>query len=139
MVCLLHKDENGELVRVDLHPEEVAEYAPPKQLLGCWTREVKEDENQQAKEHKMQTLASSEELFLSLFESNDDTSERAILKQLLALMLERKRILRAVSNNRQGPVEYLHVKSKTHYVVDMEEWDPKKVITLQDQLSMLLL
>lgn len=138
MVCLLSKDENGELTRIDLHPDEVAAFSMPEDLLGCWTREVNEDEGRHERDKKIQAIASSEELFLSLFDGSEDTDERSILKQLLALMLERKRILRPITTHRKGLVEYLHVKTKTHYVVNMHEWEPKKVIALQEQLSMLL-
>jgi hypothetical protein len=138
MVCLLFKDDNGELQRMDLHADEVDTEGTPDQLLGCWTREVK-DTDDPDKEQRLQQLASSEELFVSLYDENaPDLEETDILKQILALLLERKRIIRPLSESRSGIVEYQHAKSKAVYPVSMADIAPEKLLSIQEQLQALI-
>lgn len=148
IVCFLHKNENGELDRMDISADEIDQASLPQNILGCWTLTIKEGANHQEREMQKQTIASSEELFLSLFNSQEqDTNpspaeevdeERDTLKQILALMLERKRILKPKTESRMGSVEYWHPKSKQSFTVDLSPIPLEKALTIQEQLQVLM-
>lgn len=138
IVCFLYLDETGEIQRADLRESEVEQFPKPESVIGRWTREVKERDEEE-KEARKQMLASTEELFLSLFSGEEEVSpEKALLQQVLALMLERRRVLRAEGRPSNGKQKYLHVRTKEVYVVPDQELDPVEVMRIQEQLSMLV-
>ena len=65
--------------------------------------------------------------------------EQAMLKQILALMLERKRILKTKDRQRLGLVEYEHAKTKAIYPVQFQEWAPEELVAIQQTIEALLL
>lgn len=147
IVCFLYKNEEGELERMDIASDEIESTELPQNILGCWTHTIKESAGQEEREMQKQTIASSEELFLSFYKQQDGETEAATeevsedrdtLKQILALMLERKRILKPTTDTRTGEVEYWHAKSKKNYTVDLSPIPIEKAITLQEQLQMLM-
>ena len=88
----------------------------------------------------MLTLLSCEELFLSLFaEGTEDSREKDILKQLLALMLERKRILKARENPVDGIQAYMHMPTREMYQVTLQKLGPDEIAAIQSQLEGVLL
>ncbi|MBC2594056.1 hypothetical protein H5P28_07250 [Ruficoccus amylovorans] len=139
VVCILHLDAEGQLQRVDLREEEADAFSAPGGVLGRWRREVKTP-NEEAREARRQLMATTEELFVSLFEESDPEGEqdRAVLKQLLALMLERKRVLRRVGPAVKGVQRYRHPKQDREYDVPMDDIDPAKLIRIQEQLQLLV-
>ncbi|MGE9292651.1 hypothetical protein [Ruficoccus sp. ZRK36] len=139
VVCILHLDEERQLQRTDLREAEAEEFSAPGGVLGRWRREVKTP-NEEAKEARRQLMATTEELFISLYEENDAEGEedRAVLKQLLGLMLERKRILRRVGPMADGVQRYRHPKQDREYDVPMGDLDPEKLTRVQEQLQLLV-
>ena len=114
VVCLIFKGKAaGELGRADLLPGEVDAFELPDEVLGRWTRVVQNpnDESTSASE----AMASAEDFFFSLFENKSlNTKEESdMLKHLLSLMLERKRVIRAIGDRKsKGEQSYFHAKTK---------------------------
>jgi len=118
-----------------VRPEEVQKAGESSDLLGRWSRVIKAKEDEE-REAKKQSLQSSEELFLSLYEvEHEDDEGVAILKQILALMLERKRVLKPLSKDRKAMIPYLHVKTKREYMVSLTDFPSTKLIELETQLQ----
>ena len=141
VVCLVFKGkEAGELGRADLRPDEVEAFGPPDEVLGRWIRVVKDpnDEITAVKE----TMASAEDFFFSLFEneSPDNKEESDMLKHLLSLMLERKRVLRSIGNRRSsGEQSYLHVKTKRLIQVPIVDISTELMLKIEDTIGDIIL
>jgi hypothetical protein len=101
--------------RVDIRADAVAGYTPPRLVICRWKWTVKPRDNS-GREEARSALAETEAMFLALYEEpateGGDSLERAILKHLLALALQRKRILKEVKGSAG---EYLHVESGATY------------------------
>ena len=141
MACLVYKGADGsELGRADLLPEEVATFELPGEILGRWSRIVKDPdaEGVQAKE----TMASAEDFFFSLYENEqaETKDESDMLKHLLALMLERKRVLRPVGDRQaSGEQVYLHVKSKRQLTVPIADLSTELMLKIEDTIGDIIL
>lgn len=143
VVCLVYKDaEAGELGRADLLPDELERFAMPGEVLGRWTRVVKDpdDEALSARE----TMASAEDFFFSLYESEADAPEARessdMLKHLLSLMLERKRVLRPVGPRQtSGSQTYLHVKTKRTLEVPIMQISTALMVKIEDTIGDIML
>jgi hypothetical protein len=143
VVCLVYKDaEAGELGRADLLPDELDGFDLPGEVLGRWKRVVKDpdDEALSARE----TMASAEDFFFSLYESEPDSPEAResadMLKHLLALMLERKRVLRPVgARQSEGSQSYLHVKSKRSVEVPIANISTALMVKIETTIGDIML
>jgi hypothetical protein len=143
VACLVYKDADaGELGRADLLPDELDHFELPGEVLGRWTRVVKDpdDEALSARE----TMASAEDFFFSLYESEPDAPEARessdMLKHLLGLMLERKRVLRPVGERQtQGAQTYLHVKSKRTLDVPIVQISAELMVKIEDTIGDIML
>ena len=141
VVCLLFKDaESKEIARADILESEASGYEPGGELLGRWQRVVKApDEEGATVEERM---ASAEDLFCSLYENPgaDDDGDAAALKHLLALFLERKRILKVKGRrNREGVQVYYHPKREADFEVPIVEITPEFMTRIEHNLSDLVL
>ncbi len=150
IVCfvLMHTTEG--LQRRDVALADAPSFKPEGQLLGWWRAKAAE-ENAQAVSRK-QAIVTTETLFLGLAEPahlgeefgpmpdlSVDESLRDALKYLLAIMLERRRVLRAVTRPKTGqPQTYIHVRSKKTYTVKWASLDGPTVEKLQGQLAALM-
>lgn len=145
--CLYHDDTTGSVERFDVLASEEADCELPGNRICRWRHTI-EEKDESEKEQKKQALQSTEEIFLSLYEEEDDEpggegedkdstedSEhtRDILKFFLALQLERKRVLR-----QQGPGRYLHIKAKRVYPVPEIELNEELIREFQYQLPKLV-
>lgn len=139
VVCLIHKNDAGELQRSDLLESELDHFTTAALVLGRWTRIVKEPEDE-AREAREQQLASSEDLFLSFYAEDAvaDDPDRDVLKQLLALLLERRRVLKARGRPVQGIQLYWHSRTQREYPVPVRDFDPDQLARIQGQLDMLI-
>ena len=141
VVCLIFKGkEAGELGRADLRPDEVEAFGLPDEVLGRWARVVKDpnDEITAVKE----TMASAEDFFFSLFEneSPDTKEESDMLKHLLSLMLERKRVIRAIGDRRSiGEQSYRHVKTKQLIQVPIVDISTELMLKIEDTIGDIIL
>jgi hypothetical protein len=153
IVCLLFAtDQPGELGRADLLQQEVETFELRGTLLGRWSRIVKSAADE-AKEAQQMTIASAESLFFSLFDEADSEvtpsiaeenpadalTMRELLQHFLALLLERRRILRALgARNREGKQLYRHIKEKRDFEVPIRELSPSAIAQLQDVIGELI-
>ena len=137
VVCLIYKgNEAGELGRADLLPGEVDAFGLPDEVLGRWARVVQnpDDENTSANE----TIASAEDFFFSLFENKSlNTKEESdMLKHLLSLMLERKRVIRAIGDRKSiGEQSYIHVKTKQVIQVPIINISKELMLKIEDTIG----
>lgn len=155
VISFVYKDEKGVLQRLDLRQSDLETSTLPENILGRWTHAVKNREDRsQAKQERLQ---SPEACFLSLFQEESQNLEegsaldgpspeeavlrqdKAILKQLLALMLERKRVLRPKSP--QGPsnsLSYTHVASQTTYTIPLVNYSRQDLERVTESLKRIL-
>ena len=141
VVCLIYKDEQAsELGRADLRPEEVEAFDLPGEVLGRWTRVVKDPDSESV--NARETMASAEDFFFSLYENEqaDAREESDMLKHLLSLMLERKRVLRALGDRQtDGEQTYLHVKTKQQLSVPIVEISTELMLKIEDTIGDIIL
>ncbi len=135
VISYIYKAANGEIQRADVHVEEANEFTPSGILLGWWEQVMKNYDNEA--EAKRQAILSSEELFLSLYEEKENAAEEAdVLKYLLALMLERKRILKPIDKVAEGHTQrYLHTRTKKEFSVPFVDIMTKSAQGVMDQLK----
>lgn len=140
-VSLIYMDPaEGGVARADLLESELDELGLPGELLGRWRRVIKDPDDAAAQTGE--TLASAEDFFFSLFEneSGGPSEERDMLKHLLALMLERKRVLRAIGPRKGGDsLTYLHVKSKAELQVPIREMSHSLMLKIENTLGDIIL
>lgn len=141
IVCFIYKNKAGELLREDVKEEFMSEYTAAGEILGRWSRVIPIKENQESIDKKSITQ-NAEQLFLGLFYNEDDSNsiEKEVLKQILALLLERKRILKRIKgkiiDNKQY---YLHSGGGEEYSVSMEDFDLLLISQVEEQVSKLIL
>ena len=154
VVSFLYKDEAGVLQRMDLKQEELPHSALPARVLGRWTHAVKaKDEGAQEKQAH---LESAEALFLSFFEAGSEDAagsqedvdtpaapagsdqDKALLQLILALMLERKRILKPLDGAEKAESRrYIHVRSQMTYTVPVVAYQAEDLVRIQERLKTL--
>lgn len=139
--CLFKADEGGALMRIDMLDEQWANCVVAGTVLGRWTRVFKSDLDPE-KHSAKQRLANAESLFVSMMgvAGGDGQQEPEVdaLKHLLALMLERKRILKPLGAVVQSAQRYRHVKTKAEYTVPWPELAPDSLIQIAQKLDELL-
>jgi hypothetical protein len=138
VTCVVYKPLGGNIERCDVLKEHAAAFKPEGILLGRWTREVKErGEEDQA--HRAQLLASREEFFLSLYEDESDPSgDKGVLKHILAMLLERKRIIKPVGEASEGMLTFVHAASKQTYLVPALDLQPAHLLRVGASLDLLV-
>lgn len=142
----LFLDSEGAVQRMDVLAEEAESVERPRQLLCCWQSTVKGRETSGAAERQA-ALESAEASFLALFEeaeggesgaaedvAGEELAEsmraaRERLTFILALQLERKRILRPLGKGR-----YLHVASKREFTVPQPELTAELIRGLREDV-----
>lgn len=138
VTCVVYKPLGGNVERCDVLKDDTSSFQPAGILLGRWTREVKErGEEEQAQ--RAQLLASREEFFLSLYEDPADPSgDKAVMKHILALLLERKRIVKALGPAHEGQIPYQHTGSKEIYSVPALDLQPAHIVQVGATLDLLV-
>lgn len=141
IICILYKAANGELSRLDLHPEDlVPEFEAPATIIAKWSFKVR-PKSVLPSEQARQMLLSVEDLFLALHTDavpNRSSEEQSALKQLLALILERKRILKPQGLPKNYSQTYLHTKTGVMYVIDIMPPSETLLQQLKEQIGQLL-
>ena len=82
-------------------------------------------------------MASAEDFFFSLYENEQPEAEEEsdMLKHLLSLMLERKRVLRAVGERQNKDEQrYLHVKTKRDLTVPIVDISTELMLKIEDTI-----
>lgn len=141
VVSALVRDAAGEFSRWDVLADCEAESAPRGEVLCRWTRIYRPAPVQVDQERELKLTA--EALFLELTDAQTEepggADANADLKRFLALMLERKRVLkqRGVSENREH-IRYEHMPSKRMVEVPAGEMDANFFLEMRAKLGVLL-
>ncbi len=141
VVCAVFIDELGNLDRVDYLKDEFDESSLKGDIIGKWERVVSANPEEDERLARKMSLASSEDFFISLFDENSQiqTDETDIIKQMLALLLERKRILRPLGRPTGSVQKYLHVATKRNFDVPQKNLDEELIIKIQSQLGSIII
>lgn len=145
VVCLLLVDPGGDLQRVNLAPGEEWP-APHGRPIARWKRRFRLDETK--REEMLESVQETGELFFALLDggpaekqaadTDSDTIREALL-HLLALFLERKRVLRPVGRiAADGRQTYRHPASGRSASVAVREIPPAVVDRYRSQIDQLL-
>jgi len=130
-----------EVARYDVLETQRGELAVEGTLVCSWVQPYKPRQKQENPDRALKMTA--ENLFLTLADpSNEPDAETVRLIQFLALMLERKRILRPKGTLKDDGgmlrARYEHAKSKQVFDVPQTDFSPEFFIAVQAQLSVLL-
>ena len=141
VVSRLVRQENESeeaIARIDVQIEADEQLEAPGRVVCRWVQSFKPRVADDNPEKDMKLTA--ENLFLTLADPSAEISaEDQRLVQFLALMLERKRLLRPQGLNEDGTKDvYIHRGSKGRYEVPTGELTPEFFIAVQDQLSILV-
>lgn len=137
--CFLTRDREGNLSRQDLLGDGSEQLPHEDRILGRWTRTFKSEPD--VRQENLNYRKTLEELFFSFFEATDaaGSEEFDALKQIVSLMLERKRILRRAGTPSTGEsLRYLHVKSKLEFEVPNRDITPNVIMRVQENLNALI-
>jgi len=132
-------EQGGEgIARADVLEEEASKFVPTGPLACRWTLIFKPRKLHENPERALKLTAES--LFLALGDpANERTVENERLLQVLAMMLERKRVLRARGRTEDGQrYVYEHAKTKAFYEVQAAELSPEFFLSIQSQLAALV-
>lgn len=140
VVSIVRLGEAGVLERNDYLKEELAEGNYESRYLAKWERVVSENPEEDERQARKMALAGSEDFFISLYDDpNVDMENPDCMKQMLALMLERKRILKALGRPSGGVQKYRHPASGREFEVPQKELDEALIMGIQSQLDAFLL
>ena len=138
VTCIVHKPTGAPMERADVLRDHAGEFKATGLVLGRWNREVKE-RGEEEKALRAQLLASREEFFLSLFEDpSDPAGEKAILKHILALLLECRRLIKPSGPAEGGAIPYLHVRTQQVLQVPAVDLQPEDIQRVQATLDLLI-
>jgi len=111
----------------------------PDGVVACrWVHVFKPRAKEENRDRALKLTA--ETLFLALADpATEPTPENVRLVQFLALMLERKKLLRSRGRTADGAKNRLeHMKSRQIYEVPADELTPEFFLAVQQQLSVLV-
>jgi hypothetical protein len=125
--------------RFDVLEAERAGFAPAGPVVCRWVQIVKARKAGADNPERALKLT-AESLFLALSDpANERTVENERLLQVLAMMLERKRVLRPKGRTADKQrVVYEHAKAKTLHEVQAAELSPEFFLSIQSQLAALV-
>ena len=138
MVCHLVREETGEVGRHDVLASEDASYGKPAFVFCSWTVAFK---TKRAEENPGRALKlTAESLFLTLADPLAEPNEaNTPMLQFLALLLERKKILRPKGTTSNGTRQILeHAKTHQLYEVAVGVLDEAFFVKIQSQLDLLV-
>lgn len=127
-----------EVMRYDMLTNQVGEFNVEGTVVCSWVQNFKP---RQAGENPDRALKmTAENLFITLADPTNEPDEETVrLIQFLALMLERKRLLRPKGKSTDGQrAVYEHAKTKQLFEVPAGEFDPAFFVAVQAQLSVLV-
>lgn len=138
VLSILGRNDAGEIVRADLLAANEPQFTPLPFVLCRWIHAFKPREKQENPERNLKLGA--EALFTSLCDPNAESNPtNTPLIQFLALMLERKKVLRprGLTADRKRRV-FEHVKTKQLYEVPAGELTAEFFVKVQEQLGVLV-
>ena len=124
--------------RFDVAETEQANFAPGGPVVCRWVQVFKPRKAGENPERALKL--SAETLFLALSDpANERTPENERLLQVLAMMLERKRVLRPKGKTADKTrLVYEHAKLKSLHEVTAAELTPEFFLSIQEQLAALV-
>jgi hypothetical protein len=127
-----------EVVRYDVLEQHVAGVNPEGFLACKWVQVFKPRRAGENPDRALKLTA--ENLFVTLADpTTEPTPENTRLVQFLALLLERKKILRPRGRSADGQrLRYEHSRSKAIFEVPAGELTPEFFVAVQEQLSVLV-
>jgi len=135
---LVNDPASPEVLRFDLLETEIPKFEPRGTVVCRWVHPFKARRGGDiaAKTLKLTT----ENLFLTLADpATEPTEENTRLLLFLALMLERKKVLRPRGKTADGQrVRYEHARSKQMFELPADELSPEFFVAVQAQLSVLV-
>ena len=135
---LVRSGANLEIVRYDVLEASAGNFAPEGTIACKWVHAYKPRRAGENPDRALKLTA--ENLFVALADpTTEPTPENTRLVQFLALMLERKKILRPKGRTADGARNrYEHAKSKAMFEVPAGDLTPEFFVTVQEQLSILV-
>lgn len=138
VVSLLGRNDAGEVIRADVLAVNEAQLTPLPFVFCRWVHPFKPREKQENAERSLKLGAES--LFLSLADpAAEPNPTNTPLLQFLALMLERKKVLRpkGLTADRQRRI-FEHAKTKQAYEIPAGELTAEFFVKVQEQLGVLV-
>ena len=138
VVCYLVREATGEIGRHDVLAAEDGTYTKPAFVFCTWTVAFKA---KRAEENPGRALKlTAESLFLTLADPLAEPNEmNTPMLQFLALLLERKKILKPRGVSADGSKQILeHARSRERYEVPVGTLDEAFFIKIQSQLDLLV-
>ena len=135
---LVRMEGETAVMRYDVLDAATERFETPGRIACRWTQLFKPKVAQENSERDLKLTA--ETLFLTLADpANELSEEDARLVQFLALMMERKRLIKPKGLAADGiKTIYEHRGTKGRYEVPMGNLDPSFFIAVQEQLSVLV-
>jgi hypothetical protein len=127
-----------EIVRHDVLESRSAEFAPAGHVACRWVQVFKPRAAGENADRALKLTA--ENLFITLVDPlTEPTPENTRLVQFLALMLERKKLLRPRGRTPDGARNlYEHAKTKQMFEVPVGDLTPEFFVAVQEQLTVLV-
>lgn len=127
-----------EIVRYDVLEKAAAGFTPEGVVACRWVHAYKPRLPGENADRRLKLTA--ENLFLTLADPlTEPTEENTRLVRFLALMLERKKILKARGRSADGTKDrYEHAKTKQIFELPAEELNPAFFVAVQAQLGLLV-
>jgi hypothetical protein len=135
---LVRNASGTEVMRYDVREVSAGEFVPAGFVACRWVHAFKPRKPGDTTERDLKLTADS--LFLTLADPSTELNEESTrLVQFLALMLERKRVLRPKGRSADGSRNlYEHAGTKQLYEVPAGELSPEFFMAVQAQLSVLV-
>ena len=137
VASFLVRSASLEVVRYDLLEAQAAQFTPEGFVACRWTHVFKPRSYENA---DRALKLNAENLFITLADpSNELNVESTRLVQFLALMLERKKVLRPKGRSSDGTKNvYEHAKTKQLFEVPVGELTAEFFVAVQEQLTVLV-
>jgi hypothetical protein len=138
VASILARAEDGAIVRYDALEANAAAFTPEGFVACRWVQVFKPQVRDENRDRALKLTA--ENLFLTLSDpSTLSTPETDRLVRFLALLLERKRLLRPKGHAPDGVKDlYEHAKTKQLHEVPAIELTPEFFVAVREQLSVLV-
>lgn len=135
---LIRSGATLEIVRYDVLEHHTTNFAPDGQVACRWVHGYKPRKSGENPDRALKLTA--ENLFVTLADpTTEPTPENTRLVQFLALMLERKKILKPRGRSNDGARNrFEHARSKQIFEVPAGELTPEFFVAVQEQLSVLV-
>ena len=138
VLSLLTRTETGAVIRYDALESQAGSLSPEGFVACRWVQVFKPQQKQENADRALKLTA--ETLFLTLVDPmTEPTAETDRLVRFLALLLERKRLLRPKGRNTDGSKDlYEHARTKQIHEVPSIELTAEFFVAVREQLSVLV-